>query len=290
MEYTSHPATDCTPLLSIKWQGESERFRNRVSQIWQGNIFQLTIRSSLHGAIAGQIVNIDIRFNQESYPIKIINSMWKRSKDGEIPDLRSNTHRLVIKLTPISFDLYEKKLEANEIQKNIQNPFAKYGKHLNKSIELEQNGPSHYNFQPRQNESWIMVSNKLETCEWRIAIPLKTVILWVKRILDRKVDPNTNLYRYEFFSTKIRPLSLEMNGFVCTKAYDECMGTNDGIKCSIFFEITDCKGEKRLLNSYRQGEEGLLAILDYMLKISEFRDWKDVDIKLGSTPYLGVSK
>ena len=289
MEYTSHSLTGCKLLVSFEWNITTERYRNRFTITWQGNILRVTVQSANHGFITGRLTDFDIRFNQESHHVRVIDAPMYRGKRGEIPDLKGSTHRLVFSFAGKSFHLYEKPLEAHEIQQKISNPFAGICDHLDQPVKVKNERSSDYDFLPRRNESWIMVSDRMATREYQIALPLNGVILWIKRIHAQKVNPNVNLYRYEFFSKSIRPLPLEMNGFVCTGAYDACKNTSNGVLCSINFEVTDRNGDKRILDCHRQGEEGLMAFLHFMLKISKFHDWKDVDSMRELTSHLGIS-
>lgn len=275
MEEKNNPETGVTPLLSLKWDKHNKNFINEITILWQNRPFEVKVHSFIDVAPMGQRIHFDFRYNNESYSYRMLNSYMKGT-NGKIPDLRNDTHKLVIKVFVDYLEIYEQELTQGEIQSaKMNNQLKATGEGVFNEETSEWEGENYPDRPDNDKESWFSVTKGLKTEELDIPYNDSDLLLWIHKSFDYKSYDGGWLFKYDLFSPDVQPMQLKDGGFTCLGIYDFCQRTGCGNYCTIKFEVSDKNNDVRSFRGFAQMENGVIEAIQFMRSLSRFNDWDD---------------
>ena len=267
MEIKNNPETGVTLLLSLKWDKHNKNFQNELTILWQDIPLEITVHSFFDVSAQGQRINFDFRYNNESHSYKISDSNLKGA-DGKIPDLRNDTHKLIIKADIDFLEIHEEILIKKEDQ-STGKPDSN-----EETEELENDYPERL---ARDKEGWVSVTKDLKIEELEIPYIDNDLLLWIHISYAHKTYDGGWLFKYDLFTPDFHPMQLKEGGFTCIGLFDYSQKTGCGNYTTVKFEISDKSNAVHSFRGYTQMENGVIEAIEFMRLLTRFDDWKDYD-------------
>lgn len=132
-----------------------------------------------------------------------------------------------------------------------------------------------------QNKSdcWIAVSQDLKAKEYAKPIQDNNVLVWIHKYFGWQWDAYTPMFKYDIFSSELKPIQLQVGNFTCTVLEDNCMPRGCGNFYSIKFGIIDKNNDLRTGNGLGQQIDGILETIKLMREIAKYEDWGHYDLR-----------
>ena len=126
---------------------------------------------------------------------------------------------------------------------------------------------------------WITLSRNLKPKEYSKPVPDNNVYIWIHKYFEYNWGDNTPMYKYELFSSELKPIQLIEGNFTCTMLEDHCISRGCGNFYSIKFGIIDKNNVLRTGNGLGQQEEGIIETIKLMREIARYEDWAHYDLR-----------
>jgi len=128
-------------------------------------------------------------------------------------------------------------------------------------------------------ECWIALTHDLKAKEYTKPIQDSNVFIWIHKYFGWQWDAYTTMFKYDIFSSVLKPIQLQEGNFTCTVLEDHCMPRGCGNFYSIKFGITDKNNELRTGNGLGQQIEGIVETIKLMSEIAIYEDWVHYDLR-----------
>jgi hypothetical protein len=244
-------------LLNHFWYLNGSDYQEQISFIWRNNEIRIDIRVFCYPPGKNKQLDFNFFINGEHTLSRFFYNCYGGGRQGKTPEMISENYKLTFITGPYSIEVFQEKTEEERV------------------IDPREKVP-----EEKMKNTWFGIDNKhrlISICETPFKDP--EISLWIKKSFNYKYKPDILLFRYEIYTSNLFHITPWVGNFKCNKIYDHYQDARRGIPSYMVCEISDGKGEYRVLYFKRRGLEDLTIadIIQYIHSLCNYIDWKDFD-------------